>query len=63
MPVSEPIAYRAGEHRRAYRGSHQDISTPDFLIAATAEVIGASLATLNVRHFPMFPGLRPPFPL
>jgi len=35
----------------------------DYLIAATAEVQGFELATLNVKHFPMFQGLRPPFTL
>jgi predicted nucleic acid-binding protein len=60
-PVTEVIARRAGEFRREYRASHASISTPDDLIAATADVLGAPLATLDVRHFPMFEGLRPPF--
>lgn len=60
-PVSEVIARRAGEFRREYRASHASISTPDYLIAATADVLGAPLATLNVKHFPMFDGLRAPF--
>lgn len=60
-PVTEVIARRAGELRREYRASHASISTPDYLIAATADVLGAPLATLNVKHFPMFEGLRPPF--
>ena len=30
-------------------------------IAATALDLGLDLATLNVKHFPMFRGLRPPF--
>jgi predicted nucleic acid-binding protein len=60
-PVTEIIARRAGEFRREYRASHTSISTPDYLIAATADLLGAPLATLNVKHFPMFEGLRPPF--
>ncbi len=60
-PVTEVIARRAGEFRREHRSSHASISTPDYLIAATADVLGAPLATLNVRHFPMFESLRPPF--
>ena len=60
-PVTEVIARRAGEFRREYRASHAAISTPDYLIAATADVLGAPLATLNVRHFPMYEGLRAPF--
>ena len=37
------------------------IGLGDYLIAATTDVKGYQLATLNVRHFPMFKGLRPPF--
>lgn len=62
-PVTELIARRAGELMRCHRRSHLGIGMPDYLIAATTELLGARLATLNVRHFPMFPDLRPPFPL
>ena len=60
-PVTEVIARRAGELRREFRSSHASIGLPDYLIAATADVLGAPLATLNVKHFPMFKGLRAPF--
>jgi len=33
------------------------------VIAATAAVHGLELATLNTKHFPMIPDLRPPFDL
>ncbi|MFT4083463.1 MAG: hypothetical protein QM638_12845 [Nocardioides sp.] len=33
----------------------------DYLIAATADVGGLELATLDLRHVPMFAGLRRPF--
>lgn len=46
---------------RAHRGSHSGIGLGDYLIAATAETQSATLATLNVRHFPMFDGLQAPF--
>jgi len=62
-PVTELVARRAGELMRRYRRSHQGIGTADYLIAATAEGRGAALATLNVRRFPMFPGLAAPFQL
>jgi predicted nucleic acid-binding protein len=62
-PVTEVIARRAGEFRREWRASHAAISTADYLIAGTADVLGAELATLNVKHFPMFAGLRAPFRL
>ncbi|KAA8962559.1 type II toxin-antitoxin system VapC family toxin [Mycobacterium sp.] len=60
-PVSEIIARRAGDMMRRYRSSHNGIGLGDYLIAATADVKGLELATLNVRHFPMFKGLLPPF--
>lgn len=62
-PVSELVARRAGKLRRRYRDSHAGIGIADYLIAATADVRGLLLATLNVRHFPMFEGLEPPFEL
>lgn len=61
VPVSEAIAYRAGQFQRSYRRSHANIGIADYLIAATADVHGLELATLNVKHFPMFDQLRPPF--
>lgn len=60
-PVSEPVARRAGELMRTYRRSHAGIGLGDYLVAATAEVEGLELATLNVKHFPMFPGIGAPF--
>jgi predicted nucleic acid-binding protein len=46
---------------RTYRQSHRAIGIADYLIAATAAELGIDLATLNVRDFPMFSGLRPAF--
>lgn len=62
-PVSDSIARRAGELMRKYRRSHSGIGLGDYLIAATAEVRGLSLATLNLKHFPMFRDLQAPFKL
>ncbi|MFT3853885.1 MAG: type II toxin-antitoxin system VapC family toxin [Ilumatobacteraceae bacterium] len=62
-PVTDLIARRAGELMRQYRRSHAGIGTADCLIAATAMHHGVEPATLNVRHFPMFPNLKPPFTL
>jgi len=62
-PVNEVVARRAGELMRQYRRSHSTVGLGDYLIAATAEIEGFELATLNVRHFPMFDGLHPPFAL
>lgn len=63
LPVTDTIARRAGELRRHYRRSHASIGTVDYVIAATAQVHGLELATLNVKHFPMVQDLRTPFSL
>ncbi|MCV6986457.1 type II toxin-antitoxin system VapC family toxin [Mycobacterium shinjukuense] len=60
-PATEMIARRAGAMMRRYRRGHNRIGLGDYLIAATADVRGLHLATLNVRHFPMFEQLQPPF--
>ncbi len=62
-PVTEIAARGAGELMRAYRRSHTGIGLGDYLIAATAQTRGLELATLNIRHFPMFPDLEAPFSL
>lgn len=63
LEISRDIGVRAGDLRRTYRRSHHSIGIADYLIAATAEVEGCRLATLNTEHFPMFAGLRPAFAL
>jgi len=63
FPVNERVAWRAAELMRTYRPSHSGIGLGDYLVAATAENEGCELATLNVRHYPMFPGLQAPFTL
>jgi len=59
--LDEAISRRAGELGRASRRSHQGIATADLMIAATAAEHGHELATLNLRHFPMIPGLHSPY--
>jgi predicted nucleic acid-binding protein len=61
VPVSEAVASRAGDLGRRWRRSHPGIGVADLAIAATAEQIDADLATLNLKHFPMFKGLRAPY--
>lgn len=60
-PVSQTLADRAGELARTYLRSHRGISLVDYVVAATALHHAAPLWTANVRHFPMFPDLRPPY--
>lgn len=59
--VTEQVAWRASTLMRRYRRSHSGIGLGDYLIAATALTEGLELATLNVRHYPMFQGLTRPF--
>jgi predicted nucleic acid-binding protein len=54
------IADLAGHYANKYRRTHH-ISFIDLALAATTTELEAHLATLNVRHFPMFPDLRPPY--
>ena len=61
LPVNDAIATRAGALARHYRSSHPGIGLADYLIAATAVLLGAELWTQNPRHFPMFGGLEPPY--
>ena len=60
LAVSESIATKAGDFARQYRRSHAHISPIGYLIAATVEIHGAELLTMNVRHFPMIPDISPP---
>lgn len=59
--VTEDIARVAGQLARRYRKSYSGIGAVDYLIAATAIVVDADLLTTNVRHFPMFTKLAPPY--
>lgn len=62
VSVDDAVSRRAGELGRQYRHSHPGLSVADLLIAATALVLGAELATANLRHYPMYSGLTAPYP-
>ena len=59
LDVDVDLADRAGEIGRPFQRSHQGISVTDLLLAAAVERVRGQLLTRNVRHFPMFPELRP----
>jgi predicted nucleic acid-binding protein len=59
--VDAAVAEEAGALGRQWLPSHPGIDSADLAIAATAILNRADLLTLNVRHFPMFPGLRRPY--
>jgi predicted nucleic acid-binding protein len=59
--VTEQVAWRAATLMREYRRTHSGIGLGDYLIAATALTEGLELATLKLRHYPMFTALKRPF--
>ena len=60
-PVDERVSRDAGELGRRFRRSHAHIGVVDLIIAATCLSLDATLATMNVRHFPMFESLARPY--
>jgi predicted nucleic acid-binding protein len=61
LNVDVDLADIAGELGRRYLRSHPVVDTVDYLIAAAVQKLGGRLLTLNVRHFPMIPGLLPAY--
>ena len=57
LDVDARIAENAGQLMKHYQAAH-GLDDLDALIAATAEHHGLPLATLNVKHFPMFKKLK-----
>jgi predicted nucleic acid-binding protein len=51
LPISPAIAQRAGEMRGQLQARGITRSQPDTLIAATAQTLGLTLVTRNVRDF------------
>ena len=60
LPLDRQPAQRAGFWRRQYGPSH-GTGLADGLIAASAEAAGATLVTLNRRHFPMLAEVLVPY--
>lgn len=58
--VSTEIAVKGGLYRRDFGKSH-NVGLADALIAATAETRGATLVTLNLKHFPMLASAKTPY--
>lgn len=58
--INRDVASLAGDYVRQYGPSH-GTDPIDALIAATAKAASLPLATLNVKHFPMFAGLARPY--
>lgn len=60
LDIDEEIAVLAGNWLNKYFKSH-GVGLGDGYIAATAETHGLELATLNIKHFPMFPDIKRPY--
>ena len=61
LEVDDDLGERAGALASRFLRSHPGIELVDYVIAATAERLGAELLTRNRKHFPMFPELRDPY--
>ncbi|MEX2225732.1 MAG: type II toxin-antitoxin system VapC family toxin [Dehalococcoidia bacterium] len=59
--VDDALAERAGALANQYARSHPGVDPVDYVIAATVEHLHAGFMTRNVKHFPMFPGLKVPY--
>lgn len=60
LGLDRQVAVVAGLWRRQYGPSH-GMGLADALIAASVEAAGATLVTLNRRHFPMLPQVLVPY--
>jgi len=60
VPLSNPVAVQGGLFRRQFGKSH-NVGLEDALIAATAQAEGATLVTLNLKHFPMISNVILPY--
>jgi hypothetical protein len=60
LPLTSGIAERGGLYSRDYRPSH-GCGLADCLIAATADLHGLRLVTLNAKHFPMLEDVETPY--
>ena len=60
VPITNEIARVAGLFKRDYHRSH-GVGLADAIIAATAQTQDAELKTLNIKHYPMLKGLKPPY--
>ena len=61
MDVTVEIADVAAGLTRRHRPANSGIGVIDYLLAAAAIEVDGIVATRNVRHFPMFAGLQPPY--
>jgi predicted nucleic acid-binding protein len=61
VDVDQSLAEAAGALGRQYLRSHPGIEVADLIVAALTRHLDGDLKTANVKHFPMFPALKPPY--
>ena len=61
VEVDESASEAAAALGRRYLRSHSGIEVADLIVAALAQELDAELKTTNVKHFPMFTGLKAPY--
>ena len=61
VDVDESLAEAAGALGRRFLSAHPGIDVADLIVAALTRSLDAELKTMNVKHFPMFKGLRPAY--
>jgi len=59
--VDESLSEAAGALGRRYLRSHPGIDASDLIVAALKQQLDAELKTTNLKHFPMFKDLKPPY--
>lgn len=60
-PLDEHLAEIAGDLGRRWLPGNRGIDSADLAIAATAVALKVTPLTRNIKHFPMFPDLTPPY--
>jgi predicted nucleic acid-binding protein len=58
LPVTASVALKAGEIDGENKSKDIHLALSDLLIGATALDLGYRVATANLRHFRMVPGLE-----
>lgn len=53
VSLTDSVAESAGDYLRQFRARGITLSVPDTAIAASAKSVGAELATMNTKHYPM----------
>ncbi len=60
VPISAEVARLGGLYKRDFGKSH-GVGLADAIIAASAMLEDADLATLNTKHYPMLEGIQPAY--